>query len=124
MLLAKIFLHNYEQITIKFQWQIEKALIELYLGPGLSSTSPPNKSKMLYKHVAIHIFVTVTKKERAFEFLVPLQLSCFINRNTVRNNTNKKPLLRKKNNVQKYYYDNNFAKTNYDILIHEQSVDC
>ena len=79
---------------------------------------------MLYKHVAIHIFVTVTKKERAFEFLVPLQLSCFINRNTVRNNTNKKPLLRKKNNVQKYYYDNNFAKTNYDILIHEQSVDC
>ena len=97
---------------------------ELYLGPGLSSTSPPNKSKTLYKHVAIHIFVTITKKERAFQFLVPLQMLCFIIRKTVRNNTNKKPLLRKKSNALKYYCDNDFAKKNYDILIHEQSVDC
>ena len=85
--------------------------------------SPPNKSKTIYNHIAIHIFVTITKKERAFEFMVPLQVLCFITRNTVRNNTNKKPLLRKKSNVQKYC-DNDFAKTNYDILIHEQSVDC
>ena len=120
MLLAEIFLHNYEQIIFKFQWQIEKALIELCLGPGLSSTSPPNKSKMLYNHDFI---ATRTKKERTLEFLVPLQVLCFITRNTVRNNTNKKPLLRKKSNVQKYC-DNDFAKTNYDILIHEQSVDC
>ena len=56
--------------------------------------------------------------------MVPLQVLCFITRNTVRNNTNKKPLLRKKSNVQKYYCDNDFTKTNYDILIHEQSVDC
>ena len=97
-------------------------MIELCLGPGLSSTSPPNKSKMLYNDVAIHIFVAITKK-KAFEFLVPLQVLCFITRNAVGNNTNKKPLLRKKSNVQKYC-DNDFAKTNYDILIHEQSVDC
>ena len=90
------------------------------MGPGLSSTSPFNKSKTLYNHVAIHIFVTATKKERAFEFLVPLQVLCLITRNTARGNNIKKPLLRKKSNVQKYYRDNDFAKTNYDILIHEQ----
>ena len=66
----------------------------------------------------------VTKKERAFEFLVPLQVLCFITRNTVRSNTNKEPLLRKKINEQKYYCDNDFAETNYGILIQEQSVDC
>ena len=68
---------------------------------GLSSTLPPNKSKTLYNHVAIHIFVKIAKKERAFEFLVPLQVLCFITRNTVRNNTNKKPLLRKKKAMRK-----------------------
>ena len=98
-------------------------MIELCLGPGLSSTSPPNKSKTLYNHVAIHIFVTITKKERAYEFLLPLQVLCFITRNTDRNNTNKKPMLRKKSNVQKYYCDDDFAKTNYNILIQDQSVD-
>ena len=76
-------------------------MIELCLGPGLSSTSPPNKSKTLYNHVAIHIFVKITKKERAFEFLVPLQVLCFITRNTVRNNTNKKPLITEKKAMRK-----------------------
>ena len=93
------------------------------MGPGLSSTSPPDRSKMLYNHVAIHIFVMITKKERAFETLVLLQVLCFITSNTVRNNTNKKPLSRKKKQCAKYYCDTDFAKTNYDILIHEQSAD-
>ena len=86
--------------------------------------SPPNKSKTRYNHVAIHIFVTVTKIERAFECLVPLQVLCFISRNTAGSNTNKKPLYGKKSNVQKHYCDNDFAKRNYDILIHDQSVSC
>ena len=55
---------------------------------------------------------------------MPLQVISFITGNTVRNNTNKKPLLRKKSNVLKYYCDNDLAKTDCDILIHEQSVDC
>ena len=42
--------------------------MELCLGPRLSSTPPSNKSKTLYNHVTIHILVTATKKERAFEF--------------------------------------------------------
>ena len=99
-------------------------MIELCLVPGLSSASPRNKSKTLYNHVATHNFMTITKKERAFEFLVPLQVLCFMTRNTVRNNTLvKKHCYGKKSNAQKYYCDNDFAKTNYDILIHEQSVD-
>ena len=68
--------------------------------------------------------MTITKKERAFEFLVPLQALRFMTRNTVRNNTQvKKQCYGKKSNAQKYYCDNDFAKTNYDILIHEQSTD-
>ena len=35
----------------------------------------------------------------------------------------KKQCYGKKSNAQKYYCDNDFAKTNYDILIHEQSAD-
>ena len=109
---------------VKFQRQIEKALIDLCLGLEFSSTLPLNKSKTLYNYVAIYILVTEAKKERVFEFLVPLQVLCFITSNTVRSNTNKKPLLRKKSNAQKYYCDNDFTKTNYDILIHEHSVNC
>ena len=63
LLLAEIFFINCEQINFKFQWQTEKTLIELCLGPGLSSASPPNNSKTLCNHVAIHIFVTIKKKE-------------------------------------------------------------
>ena len=74
---------------------------------------------MLHNHVTIHIFVTIAKKERADEFLVPLQVLSFITSNTVRNNTIRKPLLRKKSSVKRYC-DNDFAKTNCDILIHEQ----
>ena len=68
--------------------------------------------------------MSITKKERAFEFLVPLQVLCFMTRNTVRNNTLvKKHCYGKKSNAQKYYCDNDFAKTNYDILILDQSAD-
>ena len=85
--------------------------MELCLGPKLSSTLPSNKGKMLYNHITIHILMIATKKERTFEFLVPLQVLYFITRNTVRCNTNKKPLLWKKDNVQKYYCGSDFAKT-------------
>ena len=54
--------------------------------------------------------------------MVPLQVLCIITRNTIRNNTNKKPLLRKKSNVQKIYCGNDFVNTNYFILVHEQNV--
>ena len=92
--------------------------------PGLSSASPRNKSKTLYNHVAIHNFMTITKKERAFEFLVPLQVLCFITGTLLEIIQIKNQYCGKKSNAQKYYCDNDFAKTNYDILIHEQSVDC
>ena len=34
------------------------------MGPGLSSTLPPNNIKTLYTHVAIHILVMATKKRK------------------------------------------------------------
>ena len=37
--------------------------MELCLGPGLSSTSPPNNSKTIYDHVDTHILVMAIKKE-------------------------------------------------------------
>ena len=37
---------------------------------------------------------------------------------------NKKERAFEKRNMQKYYCDNDFAKTNYNISIHEQSVNC
>ena len=61
-----------------------------------------------------------TTKKRNFEFLVPSKVLYFITRNTARCNANQKSLLRKKSNVQKFYYDNNFTKINYEILINEQ----
>ena len=42
------------------------------MGPGLSSTLPPNNIKTLYTHAAIHILVTATTKKRDFEILAPL----------------------------------------------------
>ena len=124
MLLTEIFLHNYKQINYLNSNDKWKALIELCLGPGLSSMSPLNKSKTLYNHVAIHIFVTITKKKEPVSFwsyytcyvLLPGTLFEIIQTRNHR--------YRKKSNVQKIYCDNDFAKTNYDILIHEQSVDC
>ena len=76
-------------MLFKFKRRIEKVLKELYVGPGLSSTSPPNNSKTLYNHVDIHILVMVIKK-KTFEFLLPLQVLCFITRRIVRSNANKK----------------------------------
>ena len=76
---------------------------------------------MLYNHVVIHILETATRNERAFEFLFPLHMLCFITRNTIRSNTNKYEIppspVTEKSNVQKFYRDNDFAKTNYVILI-------
>ena len=75
-------------------------------------------------HIAIHILVTATKKKRPLSFwfyyrcyvLLPGTLSKVIQ---IRNHC-----YRKKRNMQKHFCDNEFAKTNYDILIHEQSIDC
>ena len=70
----------------------------------LISTSPPENSKMLYNHISTHILEKATKKERAFEFLIPLQVLSFIARNTIKNNANMKPLYWKKKQCGKILF--------------------
>ena len=110
-------------ILFKFQIILSRKSVNRTLFGSLSSTSPPNK-KTLYNHGAIHILVMAAKNKEPVSFLVLLQVLCFSTSNIVRSKSNKKPLLGEKNNVKKYYCDNDFVKTNYDILIHKQSVDC
>ena len=100
-----IFTQLCADILFKFQWQIGKVLSEVYLGPGLNSTSLTDNSKTPYNHVTIHILATTTKKGSAFKFLVPFQMLCFITKNTVRSKTNKKLLFQKKDEMCK----NNFV---------------
>ena len=46
------------------------------MGPGLSSTLPPNNIKALYTHAAIHILVTATKKKETLRFW--LHYRCYV----------------------------------------------
>ena len=73
----------------KFQWQIEKAFLELRLGPGLSSASPLNNKRRLENHAADHVLMTATRKGDAhdfFFFFFFLQLLSFIIQNKARIN--------------------------------------
>ena len=57
-------------MLFKVQWHIEKALLDLSLGPGFSWMSPPNEIKILHNHVAIHTFNATVVKDDTTKNLV------------------------------------------------------
>ena len=90
-------------------------MIKLFLGPGLSSTSPLNKSKVLYNHVAIDIFVAITKKKEPLSFWSHYTCYVLLPGTLLEIIQIKNHCYGKKSNMQKYYCDNDFVKTNYDF---------
>ena len=52
-------------MPFKLQWHIGKVLLQLRLGPGLSSISPFCETERLYNEVANHILIIATKRDRA-----------------------------------------------------------
>ena len=81
-------------MLFKFQCHIEKALLDLSLGPGLSWTIPLSEIKIMYGDIAIHMFTTVVMEDDALKNLAPLRALCFdvSNNRKFRKNVNFLPL--------------------------------